>query len=169
MGWQSPLTELDGSKECWEIVKTLRFDLTGKCLFLNDFLIVFFPLLYSPLIPPFPHNHLTVVHAHESFFLFVQSLQDRYRFGMLLFRWSIKIIIKMKETQVKERPVSKMFTVWMLLAGWAWPRLLSFPGLSISSGNKYSLPSNKTRLPSHPHVLGRIIWDQTCWNACEAA
>ena len=34
----------------------------------------FFPLPFSPLTPPPPSNHHTVVHVHESFFLFAQSL-----------------------------------------------------------------------------------------------
>ena len=33
-----------------------------------------FPITYSPLMPPLPSNHHTVVHVHESFFLFAQSL-----------------------------------------------------------------------------------------------
>ena len=41
-------------------------------LFLNIF--VFFPLPFSPLIFPSPHNHHNVVHVHESFFFFAQSL-----------------------------------------------------------------------------------------------
>ena len=34
----------------------------------------FFPLPFSPLIPPCPHHHHTVVHVHMSFSLFAQSL-----------------------------------------------------------------------------------------------
>ena len=37
-------------------------------------LIAFFPLPFSPLIPLSSSNHHTVVHVHESFFLFAQSL-----------------------------------------------------------------------------------------------
>ena len=38
------------------------------------FFIIFFPLPFSSLMPTPPHNHHTVVHVHESFFLFAQSL-----------------------------------------------------------------------------------------------
>ena len=35
-----------------------------------------FPLPFSPLTLPLPCNHHTVVHVHESFFLFAQSLHS---------------------------------------------------------------------------------------------
>ena len=37
-------------------------------------LILFFPLSFSPLIPPSTSNHHTIFHAHESIFPFSQSL-----------------------------------------------------------------------------------------------
>ena len=39
----------------------------------NLIFIVFFPIPYSPLLFPPASNHHTVVHVHESFFLFAQS------------------------------------------------------------------------------------------------
>ena len=42
--------------------------------FLIQSLLYFFPLLFSSLIALHPRNHHTVVHVHESFFLFAPSL-----------------------------------------------------------------------------------------------
>ena len=41
-------------------------------LFLKKIIfILFFPLSFSPLVPPTPRNHQTVVHVHYSFFFFL--------------------------------------------------------------------------------------------------
>ena len=42
--------------------------------FFNLIFIVFFHLVFSPLMPLPPSNHHTVAHVHESFFFFAQSL-----------------------------------------------------------------------------------------------
>ena len=44
-----------------------------------EIFIVFFPLPFSPFILPPTSNHHTVVHVHESFFLFAQSLHPSPR------------------------------------------------------------------------------------------
>ena len=44
--------------------------LTTLTLYFYLVFIVFFPLPFTPLTPPPPSNHHTVVHVHESFFLF---------------------------------------------------------------------------------------------------
>ena len=43
-------------------------------IFENLIFIVFFMLPFGPLRPPPPSNHHTVVHVHESFFIFAHSL-----------------------------------------------------------------------------------------------
>ena len=51
---------------------------TQTCTFLSflkfNLYCICFPLPFTPLMPPPFSNHHTVVHVHESFFLFAQSL-----------------------------------------------------------------------------------------------
>ena len=42
--------------------------------FLKKLILYFFPLLFSPIIPPPLSSHHAVVHVHGNFFLFAQSL-----------------------------------------------------------------------------------------------